>query len=98
VNAREAAVPPGPEAAGYIASWRPSSVTAEAAAFARAVVGQAAPEPGAAEILSGNSPLVEPRNEPSNSSAAMLQRLQILRTSRTLTHFANVLQDAGYRM
>jgi len=36
-------VPPGPEAAGYIASWRPSSVTAEAAAFARAVVGQAAP-------------------------------------------------------
>jgi len=30
-------------AAGYIASWRPSSVPPQAAAFARAVVGQAAP-------------------------------------------------------
>ena len=30
--------------AGYIAAWQPSSVSAEAACFARAVVGQAAPQ------------------------------------------------------
>jgi hypothetical protein len=34
---------PEPAAAGYIASWQPSSVPAEAAAFARRVVSQAAP-------------------------------------------------------
>ncbi len=34
---------PGPEAAGYIASWQPSSVPPQAAAFARAVVTAAAP-------------------------------------------------------
>jgi len=34
---------PEPPAAGYIASWQPSSVPAEAAAFARRVVSQAAP-------------------------------------------------------
>ncbi len=34
---------PGPGAAGYIASWQPS-VPPEAASFARAVVGQAAPD------------------------------------------------------
>ena len=34
---------PGPEAAGCIASWQPSSVPAEAARFARAVVTAAAP-------------------------------------------------------
>jgi integrase len=39
----QAAVPPAPEAVGYIASWRPSSVTAEAACFARQVVTRAAP-------------------------------------------------------
>ena len=32
------------EAAAYIGRWRPSSVSAEAAAFARGVIGQAAPE------------------------------------------------------
>lgn len=35
---------PVPQAAGYIASWRPSSVPPPAASFARAVVGQAAPD------------------------------------------------------
>jgi len=34
---------PGPEAAGYIASWQPSSVSPQAAGFARAVVTQAVP-------------------------------------------------------
>jgi hypothetical protein len=34
---------PGPEAAGYIASWQPSLVSAGAAGFARAVVTAAAP-------------------------------------------------------
>ena len=34
---------PGDDPAGYIASWRPSSVPAEAACFARLVVSQAAP-------------------------------------------------------
>jgi integrase len=34
---------PGDDPAGYIARWRPSSVTAEAARFARQVVTQAAP-------------------------------------------------------
>ena len=43
MSGREALVLPGPEATGYIASWRPSSVTAQAAAFARQVVLQAAP-------------------------------------------------------
>jgi hypothetical protein len=43
MSMRRAAEPPGPEAAGYIAAWRPSSVTAEAACFARQVVTQAAP-------------------------------------------------------
>jgi hypothetical protein len=37
------AVLPGPEAAGYIASWRPSSVTPQAASFARVVVAAAGP-------------------------------------------------------
>jgi hypothetical protein len=32
------------EVAGYIERWRPVSVPPEAAAFARAVVGQAAPD------------------------------------------------------
>ena len=36
-------MPPAPEAVGYIASWRPSSVTAGAACFARLVVTRAAP-------------------------------------------------------
>jgi len=36
-------VPPAPEAAGYIASWRPSSVSPQAASFARAVVAAAGP-------------------------------------------------------
>ena len=35
---------PGLETAGYIARWRPSSVSAEAAGFARVVVGQVAPD------------------------------------------------------
>ncbi len=43
MSGREALVLPGPEATGYIASWRPSPVTAQAAAFARQVVLQAAP-------------------------------------------------------
>ena len=34
----------GPAAAGYIARWRPSSVSAEGAAFARDVVAKSAPE------------------------------------------------------
>jgi integrase len=34
---------PGPEAAGYIAAWQPSSVGAAAASFARAVVERAGP-------------------------------------------------------
>ena len=34
---------PGPEAAGYIASWQPSSVSPQAAGFARAVVTAVAP-------------------------------------------------------
>jgi integrase len=37
------AVLPGPEAAAYIASWRPSSVTPQAAVFARSVVAAAGP-------------------------------------------------------
>ena len=36
-------MPPAPQAAGYIAAWRPSSVSPQAAAFARQVVTQAAP-------------------------------------------------------
>ena len=36
-------MPPAPEAAGYIASWRPSSVSPLAAAFAREVVAAAGP-------------------------------------------------------
>src|SRR6266849_273599 len=43
MNAGGAPVLPGPEAAGYIASWQPSSVPPQAAAFARAVVTAAAP-------------------------------------------------------
>jgi integrase len=43
MSMRQAAGLPGPEAAGYIAAWRPSSATAEAACFARQVVTQAAP-------------------------------------------------------
>jgi hypothetical protein len=43
MNAREAPVLPGPGAAGYIASWRPSSVSPQAARFARAVVTAVAP-------------------------------------------------------
>src|SRR6266568_1599241 len=43
MNRRQAAVPPAPQAAGYIAAWRPSSVSPQAAAFARQVVTQAAP-------------------------------------------------------
>jgi hypothetical protein len=43
VSTREASALPEPAAAGYIASWQPSSVPAEAAAFARRVVSQAAP-------------------------------------------------------
>jgi integrase len=44
MSARGAPVLPGPEAAGYIASWQPSSVSAAAAGFARAVVTTAAPQ------------------------------------------------------
>jgi integrase len=41
---RKAPAPPAAGlVAGYVASWRPSSVPPQAAAFARAVVGQAAP-------------------------------------------------------
>jgi integrase len=36
--------PADPEVAAYIARWRPSSVSPQAAAFARAVIGQVAPE------------------------------------------------------
>ncbi len=36
-------MPPGPEAAGYIASWRPSAAPPAAAAFARAAVTAAGP-------------------------------------------------------
>jgi integrase len=43
MNAGGAPVLPGPGAAGYIASWQPSSVPPQAAAFARAVVTAAAP-------------------------------------------------------
>src|SRR5258708_3640410 len=43
MNAGGAPVLPGPEAAGYIASWQPSSVSPQAAGFARAVVTQAVP-------------------------------------------------------
>jgi integrase len=43
MNAREAPVLPGPEAAGCIAAWQPSSVSAGAARFARAVVTAAGP-------------------------------------------------------
>jgi len=43
MNARQATVPPGPQAAGYIAAWRPSSVPPQAAAFARSVVTAAGP-------------------------------------------------------
>jgi len=43
MSRRQAAVPPAPQAAGYIAAWRPSSVSPQAAAFARQVVTQAAP-------------------------------------------------------
>jgi hypothetical protein len=43
MSRRRAAVPPAPEAAGYIASWRPSSVSPQAASFARAVVTAAGP-------------------------------------------------------
>jgi integrase len=43
MNRRQAAVPPAPETAGYIASWRPSSVSPQAASFARAVVAAAGP-------------------------------------------------------
>jgi integrase len=38
------AVPPSPEAAAYIARWRPSSVSPQAARFARAAVTAAAPD------------------------------------------------------
>jgi hypothetical protein len=43
--ARAGAPAPGDDGpvAGYIACWRPSSVSAEAAAFARDVIGQVAP-------------------------------------------------------
>ena len=43
MNAREAPVLPGPEAAAYTARWRPSPVSPRAACFARQVVMQAAP-------------------------------------------------------
>src|SRR5260370_38422783 len=43
MSRRQAAGPPTPEAADYIASWRPSSVAPQAASFARAVVGAAGP-------------------------------------------------------
>ena len=43
MNAREAPVLPGPEAAAYTARWRPSLVSPRAACFARQVVMQAAP-------------------------------------------------------
>ena len=43
MSGREASALPEPAAAGYIASWQPSSVPPPAAAFARVVVGQAAP-------------------------------------------------------
>src|SRR5260370_1375581 len=43
MNTRQAAVPPGPQAAGYTAAWRPSSVPPQAAAFARSVVTAAGP-------------------------------------------------------
>ncbi len=43
MSRRQTAGPPAPEAAGYIASWRPSSVSPQAASFARAVVGAAGP-------------------------------------------------------
>src|SRR5260370_35570866 len=43
MSRRQAAGPPTPEAADYIASWRPSSVSPQAASFARAVVGAAGP-------------------------------------------------------
>jgi len=43
MSRRQAAGPPAPEAAGYIASWRPSSVTPQAASFARVVVAAAGP-------------------------------------------------------
>ncbi len=43
MNARGAPALPGPEAAAYTARWRPSSVTPQAACFARQVVTQAAP-------------------------------------------------------
>jgi integrase len=43
MSGREAPVLPGPEAAGYAASWQPSSVSAGAAGFARVVVTAAAP-------------------------------------------------------
>ena len=36
--------PADPEVAAYIAQWRPSSLSPQAAAFARAVIGQVAPE------------------------------------------------------
>src|ERR1700749_795477 len=36
--------PADPEVAAYIARWRPSSLSPQAAAFARAVIGQVAPE------------------------------------------------------
>jgi integrase len=40
---REPPVLPGPGAAGYLAAWQPSSVSATAASFARAVVQRAGP-------------------------------------------------------
>ncbi len=43
MSRRQAAALPGPQAAGYIASWRPASVSPQAAAFARAVVAAAGP-------------------------------------------------------
>jgi hypothetical protein len=43
MRAQGAPVLPGPEAAGYITSWQPSSVMPQAAAFARAVVTAAGP-------------------------------------------------------
>src|SRR5260370_34549760 len=43
MSRRQAAGPPTREGADYIASWRPSSVSPQAASFARAVVGAAGP-------------------------------------------------------
>jgi hypothetical protein len=43
MKGRMAPVLPGPEAAGYITRWRPSSVSAAAASFARAAVEAAGP-------------------------------------------------------